>query len=1117
MRIIVVLLLSLTWTASAVAQISSKDAYVQSHAGTWVIGSGMLRMVLRLDGGSLAMTSFRNQLSQTEYVQANSRSDEIRLGLDGKKITGRSGDWFLVHEAAHKLAQGEVELDLTLSNQRIEVTKHYVAYPGAPLIREWMSIRNISAQSLRVDDPALLQAGVLGSGAEGWNLYYITGGGPYSGSQLLKKEAIGPNYKHEFDSHANGETAGYTAYTVYLPLIALHNSTSNTGMVMGWDYLGHWTARVENNGDGPYELSLQVSGYEKTLGPDVVIETPRAFLGVFSGDLDDMGNSLLDWQYGYMWDLTRPDYFAKTRWGVDWPQPWIGSGGTPSGENWGRRLALDLRYVDLMRQTGGDILWDDAGWYDRWGDWNGPDWKMTTDYLRKHEMKWVLWWPTFMAQPLSRVAQEHPEWMVPAQSALNQSVPATMDYQNVLLDKGLSQWGDFQWRFDAPAAISKNDTDILDADRNFRGVIGRFKSEHPASGVDACWGGGRWIDYDLVRLADSGEYTDGGVGPYTAYYTSLLAPPDKLHNVVDFDHTYYNAATDRTHLCLDPTWYRDPGDGASLEAIRKDWDIYHYLLSQGVAGRWSHVFRPVVEHDDPIWYFQRMDRTQSKGIIISRHSKTGPEYFLVARQIKKPEGHRDIYFAGGNAVTTAAAAVDTGVYEDPVDRQFRFFGASGEIYGWLNFKYRSEGREESFVKAVTQVGSSRRVGDKFFGMAIQVGAEPITITQLGMLAGDLDQFMNGFNRGTYLLTVVRASDRLVVGSTELDMSHGVPDALGFKYAKLANPIKLEGGPEDVVVRPRGLEEKQLYEVGCDKTDCRTRKTGRDLMQDGIRLSSVQPGELIYLNLTMHPGSDRDKSAPQPPSNVVKRVGTNLGVQGVEVSWTAGWDDNWISYYEVLRDGVPLSKVAKGKFLFDYSGDAQKLSGERYEVQTVDGSGNRSGLVTAKLIAGDVETYRALGGFGLTQEDQHWLYEESFEDNLFRPMRWTTGGYEGRWVGSGIAQIGRIWMQPGADSDVVRGFVAPTDSTLQIGGEIRKDPSARDGRPVDARILLNERQIWPASGWQEISPEYENATMVRLDPIRVKSGDVVRFVVRRTGNSQPEPLIWDPVIIVNRKP
>ena len=140
---------------------------------------------------------------------------------------------------------------------------------------------------------------------------------------------------------------------------------------MGWDYIGHWTARAENYPKGPFEVSLQVSGYEKTLAPNVAVETPRAFLGVFNGDLDDMGNLLLDWQYGYMWELTGQDYFARRAGG------WIGHShglvrqGIPSGENWGRRFTLDLRYVDLMRQTGGDILWDDAGWDDRWGDWTG--------------------------------------------------------------------------------------------------------------------------------------------------------------------------------------------------------------------------------------------------------------------------------------------------------------------------------------------------------------------------------------------------------------------------------------------------------------------------------------------------------------------------------------------------------------------------------------------------------------------------------------------------------------------------------------------------------------------------------------------------------------------------
>jgi hypothetical protein len=1126
------LLLFTTWTAYSTAQVNNKDAYIQGHNGSWVIGTSAVETTIRLDGHSLGMTSFRNKLSRTEYVGTGAVSDEIRFSLDGKEVTGANGGWSFARQEGHKLAQGGVQLDLTVRNERVEVTKHYVAYPGVALIREWMTVRNISTQALQLADPAFLRARVLSAGTNGWDLYYMTGGGPYNGSQLLKKEVIGQGYKHEFDSHANGETASYTAYTVYLPLIVLQHPASNEGVMVGWDYMGHWTARAGKYADGPFQLSLQVSNFQKTLAPGEAIETPRAFLGVFNGDLDAMGNSLLDWQYEYMWDLTNSDYFAKTRWLVDWPQPWVASGGSPSGENWGRRLALDLRYVDLMRQSGADILWDDAGWYDRWGTWNGPEWKLTTDYLRKHDMKWLLWWPTFMAHPLSPVAQTHPEWIVPGQPSLDQSIAVTADYQKGLLDNGVKSWGDFQWRFDAPAAISKNDTDALAADQNLRSLIERFKHDHPASGVDVCFAGGRWISYDMARLADSGEYTDGGVGPYTAYYTSLLVPPDKYHNVVDFDHTYYNAASDRTHLSLDPVWYRDPGDGPDVEAIRRDWEIYHYLVAQGVAGWWSHVFRPTVEHDDPIWYFQRMDRTQAKGVIITRHAKTGPTYYLVAKQIKKSGDQGDVYFGPTTATTTSVAGVDSSIYEDPVDAQPRFYGVRGEMSGPLNFKYLSGGGETSFIKSVTKLGGVRGVGQKFFGMALQVGAEPVTVTQVGMIAGDLEQFENGLNRGSYRVTIVRGEDGALLGSADLDMSQGAPDALGFKYVKLSNPVRLDTGPAAVVIRPRGLDAQRRYEVSCDRSDCREQKTGAELMRDGVRLASVQPGELIYLNLPMHPGSGADTIAPRPPTHVTKRIGSNLGVQGVEMAWAAGSDDNWISYYEVLRDGVLLTKVAKGTFFFDHSGNAQSLVPSRYEVRTVDGDGNRSALAKAELVAGEGETYRALGGFSEPQGEQPWRYEQSLDGESFQPMIWTSGGYEGlrlfwesfafkkrdgRWTGSGLAQIGRIWMQPGAASDVARVFVAPASGTLSIVSDIRKDPSARNGNSVGARVLLNDRQLWPATGWQQISPEYENVTSLHLDAVTVKAGDVVRFVVQHTGSGEADPVIWDPTIAVERRP
>jgi len=285
------------------------------------------------------------------------------------------------------------------------------------------------------------------------------------------------------------------------------------------------------------------------------------------------------------------------------------------------------------------------------------------------------------------------------------------------------------------------------------------------------------------------------------------------------------------------------------------------------------------------------------------------------------------------------------------------------------------------------------------------------------------------------------------------------------------------------------------------------------MAKGISLPAIEAGELIFLNLPSHPGSGEDKQPPEPPSNVTKRLGTNQGVQGIEISWLPGRDNNWISFYEVLRDGKLIGKSAIGTFFFDYKGEARKRLDSRYEVRTVDGDGNRSTLVAARAATGDPETHRALGEFSGTQGGGQWRYEESVEDGEFREMRWDSGGYEGRWLGSGFAKIGRIWMQAGASSDVSRTFVVPAKGWLSISGEIRKDPSAENGRPAAARILHNSRQIWPASGWAEVAPHYEQKLPYRIDKLPAAAGDTIRFVLKHNGLNAADPVVWDPVIAV----
>jgi hypothetical protein len=1090
------------------AGLRDAGGYATRQGMSWRIGTSKVEQVISLSDGRFILSSFRNKLSGKDYSGRSSMADLIRLRVDGVETSSEAWRWAFAGEHQQAQKNGELQFDIQLQAGTLTAIMHCMIYPGSGIIRQWITLRNTSQKGVRISDLSFLNAGFSLGNLDQCEFGYLSGGGNFNGSQLLKTEPMHSGYRKTLDSNVGVQTGNYSAY---LPLILLRNIHLGEYIAIGWDYLGHWAVLANGEAAGQVDMRLLVAGYDGVLEPDASIETPRAFIGALTGDLDAAGNQILDWQYRYLWDFTNPDYFGKTRWAVDWPSPWVGNGGTPCADNWGRRLSLDLRYVDLLRAAGGDILWDDAGWYDKWGNWYGPDWRLTTDYLKKCGMGWVLWQPSFLATTESEVGRQHPDWIIPGQMVFEQSIPATREWQQQLLDADVKRWGEFQYRYDIAPAASASDTKLMGADQEFRRLLEQFRKSHLHCGVDACDGGGRWISYDLARLADSGECTDGGVGPYSGHYSSLLISPDKLHNVVDFDHTSYRAASDRTHLAIDPVWYRDPGDGEDVESIRKDWELYRYLLANGVAGRWSHVFRPRVTGDDAVWYFQRMNASGSRGIVIAKHAKAGCTYLLVSKPLQNTgeDQYEGAPAQMAEVVTMDVAALDTGIYEDPIDGEHRYYGVPGETFGPLNFLSRTQQGEQPYVARIARHGAVNRVQHKFFGMAFQVTGEPVVVTELG-------QFDPGNNRGSYELTLLRAADKAVLGSVRLDMSRTHTDSAGFKYARLSAPIRLEPELETpVVVYPNGLEPKLNYDVRAYHSGLGLKETGARLMAEGISLSKILPGELIFLNLPNYPGSGTDTIKPLPPSGVTKRVGTNIGAQGIEVSWHPAMDNNWVSYYEVLKNGASIARCAKGTFFFDHAPDARYGIEDRYEVRTVDGDGNQSALVAADRIPGDPEIHQPLGEYWPTQGRDGWKYEETLDGEVFTELHWQDGGYEGYWAGSGQGRIGRIWMQPSGAAELARTFIAPSACSVSIHGQIEKDPSIERTLEIFARIERNHEQIWPASEWASV-PIYGDPLRYDLRGVALKKDDVVRFVIKRSVVDAPAPIVWNPIIVVERE-
>src|ERR1700733_4297704 len=156
------------------------DAYVRREGMTWVLGTSKAERKIALHNGSLVLTSFKNKQSGREYRNVGANPAEIRLKVDGKDVSSPISEWTLVSEHTRQLGQGELQLDMKLKTGPIGVTKHWVIYPGTAIVREWLTIENLSQHDVRIQDPFFLNTRVLGGAPDRLGLDYITGGGNFN-------------------------------------------------------------------------------------------------------------------------------------------------------------------------------------------------------------------------------------------------------------------------------------------------------------------------------------------------------------------------------------------------------------------------------------------------------------------------------------------------------------------------------------------------------------------------------------------------------------------------------------------------------------------------------------------------------------------------------------------------------------------------------------------------------------------------------------------------------------------------------------------------------------------------------------------------------------------------
>jgi hypothetical protein len=620
-------------------QKTSKDAYLVQEGNTFKIGTSKVEKTIELcECGCFTMTGYTNKLTGSQYLSGAQPSDEFAITFNDNLYAGSDCGWQLVEVSAQIMLQDELEAIITLKNDVLKVARHYVAYPGVGVIQEWTVYENITGSDAKIDRPRIFVERLLADQAGSCDFGYMTGAANFSGSTIFKTVKISDGFTKDFDSQGAPEMMEvdgvcvnkwhprFNGVGIWFEFFVLRDRVKNEGWYMTFDYQGWWKAQFNSRDNNTAVVGwCELRNYPLKAGE--CLQMPPIMSGVFTGDLDDLGNTINEYIYTYKWDYTRDRYFNRTNLTI-WREAPLS-----------QRI---FKMVEMARYIGIERIWVDDFWFDAKGNWNGifgDDWKHNNEYINRCGMFYRVWMPPWHADRLSQVWLEHPEWMLDFHGNwYNWTIDLSQEaaYQwvlNMLCDKQKT-FGTYDLRVDGDPCNVKSSGSFEHADQggdwngtflqsqNFYRLYKEFKDRNPDAGLDGCSSGGHTLTIEAVRYTDQQQITDGECKHYGGYWTTLLMPIDKHQGmpIAGERSTWDQYSAQGRQLFSAPGYLsQNPELGYSLEAlegIRKDNELFYWLRQQCVYGRWIKVYRPVLEYGDPTFLLQRMTWDNRKGLVM---------------------------------------------------------------------------------------------------------------------------------------------------------------------------------------------------------------------------------------------------------------------------------------------------------------------------------------------------------------------------------------------------------------------------------------------------------------------------------------------------------------------
>ena len=301
-----------------------------------------------------------------------------------------------------------------------------------------------------------------------------------------------------------------------MPFFNLEYAGGGVLGAIGWT--GQWAFHLQRD-----KREVQLQAGQQTLHlklhPRETIRSPRILLVFWQGKDSLRGHNLLR-------QLLLAHYVPRINGEIALPptalNTWFAyaSGNRVNEEN-------QIATIPIAARAGSEAFWVDAGWFEGgWpagaGSWvpkpdafpNGL--KPVSDEAHRNGMKFVLWFEPERVTPNSRVAKEHPEWVLHSSTKsrgeqgdlYNLADPAARAWLTDYLSKCIGDWGIDVFRNDFnidPLRFWKAaDTEDRQGITENRYILGLYamwdelRARHPGLTIDNCASGGRRLDLEML-------------------------------------------------------------------------------------------------------------------------------------------------------------------------------------------------------------------------------------------------------------------------------------------------------------------------------------------------------------------------------------------------------------------------------------------------------------------------------------------------------------------------------------------------------------------------------------------------------------------------------------------